>query len=203
MITTSSNKQDFIKRLFKHNLREKLIAAVCTAVILLVAVCLKPVNKVYSVSVNAKISPDQELVSENIGRIEVKVSGNFFELRKIKAEDLVMNFDFSNEPAGETSVKSQQQDKASLYNVVKDILSIKGKERELDADASFEVLCSGKDKPFVYKRGNLIMMVNTGEKDVEYTADYPAEEVYSIGRIERTGSKIVLKAQSFGIMRLK
>ena len=41
------------------------------------------------------------------------------------------------------------------------------------------------------------------EKDVEYTADYPAEEVYSIGRIERTGSKIVLKAQSFGIMRLK
>ena len=116
MITTSSNnKQDFIKRLFKHNLREKLIAAVCTAVILLVAVCLKPVNKVYSVSVNAKISPDQELVSENIGRIEVKVSGNFFELRKIKAEDLVMNFDFSNEPAGEISLNIGDKELPAVF----------------------------------------------------------------------------------------
>ena len=52
-------------------------------------------------------------------------------------------------------------------------------------------------------------MVNPGEKDIEYTADYPAiengdyEEVYSIGRIERSGSKIVLKAQSFAMIRLK
>ena len=114
MITTSS-KQEFMKRLFKHNLREKLIAAVCTAVILLVAVCLKPVSKVYSVSVNAKISPDQELVSENIGRVEVKVGGNFFELRKIKAEDLIMNFDFSNEPAGEISLNIGDKELPAVF----------------------------------------------------------------------------------------
>ena len=114
MITTSS-KQEFMKRLFKHNLREKLIAAVCTAVILLVAVCLKPVSKVYSVNVNTKISPDQELVSENIGRIEVKVSGNFFELRKIKAEDLVMNFDFSNESAGEINLNIGDKELPAVF----------------------------------------------------------------------------------------
>ena len=114
MITTSS-KQDFIKRLFRHNLREKLIAAFCTVVVMLVAFCLKPVNKVYSVSVNTKISPDQELVSENIGRIEVKVSGNFFELRKIKAEDLVMNFDFSNESAGEISLNIGDKELPAVF----------------------------------------------------------------------------------------
>ena len=50
-------------------------------------------------------------------------------------------------------------------------------------------------------------MVNPGEKDIEYTADHPAiksgnfEEVYSIGRIEHSGDKVVLKAQSFEIIR--
>ena len=102
-------------RLFKHNLREKLLAAVCTMVILLVAVCLRPVNKVYSVSINTKISPDQELVSENIDRIEVKVSGNFFELRKVKAEDLVIDLDFSKESAGEISLNIGDKELPAVF----------------------------------------------------------------------------------------
>lgn len=111
----ASSKQEFMTRLFKHNLREKLLAAVCTAVILLVAVCLRPVNKVYSVSVNTKISPDQELVSENIDRIEVKVSGNFFELRKVKAEDLVIDLDFSKESAGEISLNIGDKELPAVF----------------------------------------------------------------------------------------
>ena len=98
-----TQKQGFIKRAFTRNLREKFLAALCAVLVMLVAICLKPVNKVYSVQVNTKISPDQVLVSENIDRIEVKVNGNFFELRKIKSEDLVINFDFSSEKAGEIS----------------------------------------------------------------------------------------------------
>jgi hypothetical protein len=98
-----TQKPGFIKRAFTHNLREKLLSVLCAVVVMFVAVCFKPVNKVYSVKINTKISPDQVLVSENIDRIEVKVSGNFFELRKIKSEDLVINFDFSSEKAGEIS----------------------------------------------------------------------------------------------------
>jgi len=98
-----TQKQGFIKRAFTHNLREKLLSVLCAVVLMLVAVCFKPVHKVYSVTVNTKISPEQVLVSENIDKIEVKVSGNFFELRKIKSEDLVINFDFSSEKAGEIS----------------------------------------------------------------------------------------------------
>lgn len=98
-----TQKPGLIKRIFTHNLREKFLAAACALVVMLVAVCFKPVNKVYSVKVNTKISPEQVLVSENIDQIEVKVSGNFFELRRIKSEDLVINFDFSSEKAGEIS----------------------------------------------------------------------------------------------------
>ena len=98
-----TQKQGFIKRAFTHNRREKLLSVLCTVVVMLVAVCLKPVSKVYSVRVSTKISPDQELVSGAADQIEVKVRGNFFELRKIKSEDLVINFDFSDESAGEIS----------------------------------------------------------------------------------------------------
>ena len=98
-----TQKQGFIKRAFTHNLREKILSALCAVLVMFVAICFKPVSKVYSVKVNTKISPDQLLVSENIDKIEVKVSGNFFELRKIKSEDLVINFDFSSEKAGEIS----------------------------------------------------------------------------------------------------
>lgn len=98
-----TQKQGFIKRAFTHNLREKILSALCAVLVMFVAICFKPVSKVYSVKVNTKISPDQLLVSENIDKIEVKVSGSFFELRKIKSEDLVINFDFSSEKAGEIS----------------------------------------------------------------------------------------------------
>lgn len=103
MINTSS-KQDFVTRFFKYNLREKLLAVFCTLLIMFVAVCLKPVNKVYSVKVYTKTAPDQVIVSGSIDHVEVKVNGNFFALRKIESEDLVMNFDLSNESAGEITV---------------------------------------------------------------------------------------------------
>jgi len=133
-------------------------------------------------------------------------------------DDGVVNMGFSGAPRDRLylpvdekgpSVTSQQSDGTSLYNVVRKILAIRAKEKSLNADASFEVLCSGKDKPFVYKRGSLVMMVNPSGKDAEYTVDYPAimngdyEEVYSIGRIDRSDSKIVLKAQSFVMIGLK
>ena len=96
-------KHDFMRRVFVHNIREKLLAVLCSVVVLLVAISFKPLHKVYSVKVHTKISPDQVLVSGNIDHVEIKVSGTFFELRQVKNEDLVINFDFSSEKAGEIS----------------------------------------------------------------------------------------------------
>ena len=100
-ITTS--KQDFFKRVFSHNRREKLISLLCTVMVMLVAVCFTRINKVYTLKVDTKISEDHKVVSGNIDSVEVKVTGNFFELRKVKNEDLVIRFDFSSEKAGEIS----------------------------------------------------------------------------------------------------
>ena len=98
-----TQKQGFIKRVLTHNRREKLLAVLCTVLVMLVALCFKQVSKVYTLKVNAKIAEDQIVVSGNIDSVEVKVSGTFFELRKVKTEDLVINFDFSSEKAGEIS----------------------------------------------------------------------------------------------------
>lgn len=118
-----TQKQGFIKRAFTHNLREKILSALCAVLVMFVAICFKPVSKVYSVKVNTKISPDQLLVSENIDKIEVKVSGSFFELRKIKSEDLVINFDLSSENAGEINRTLDESFLSSSFSAL-DIKSI-------------------------------------------------------------------------------
>lgn len=116
-------KQELIKKIFICNLREKIFAVLCTLLALYVATCFKTVHKVYSVKVNTKISPKQILVSNIIDHVEVKVNGNFFELRKIKSEDLVINFDFSSEKAGEISVNIGEKELPSSFTAL-DVKSI-------------------------------------------------------------------------------
>lgn len=100
MNVTTSSAQERFKRIFTHNLREKAIAAACAAVFLILSFCFKPVSRIYSVKVETKVAPDQTIVFSSTDHVDVKVSGNFFELRKID-EDLVINFDLSSENAGE------------------------------------------------------------------------------------------------------
>ena len=116
-ITTSSSQERF-KRIFTHNLREKAIAAACAAVFLMLSFCLKPIPRIYSVRFDTKISSDQVLVSASTDHVEVKVNGNFFELRKIKNEDLVINFDFSSEKAGEISRTIDESLLASSFSAL-------------------------------------------------------------------------------------
>lgn len=127
----TSSSQERLKRIFTHNLREKAIAAVCAAVFLILSFCFKPVSRIYSVKVGMKTAPDQTIVFSSTDHVEVKVSGNFFELRKIKSEDLVINFDFSSENAGEISRSVEEnllpQSFAALdvKNIVPQILTVK------------------------------------------------------------------------------
>ena len=102
-MNTMKPKHGFIKRAFTRNLREKAIAAACAVVFLMISFCFKPVSRIYSVRIETKIAPEQVIVASSTDHAEVKVSGNFFELRKIKDEDLVIKFDFSSEKAGEIS----------------------------------------------------------------------------------------------------
>ena len=58
------------------------------------------------------------------------------------------------------TVEEQNDRSDSLYNTVKSILKIRNEEESLNADADFEVIMSGVHLPFVYRRGELIIVVN-------------------------------------------
>lgn len=136
----TSSTQERLKRIFTHNLREKAIAAVCAAVVLLLSFCFRPVTKVCSVKVNMKISPEQELVSGAIDRVEVKVSGNFFELRKVGSENPVINFDFSAENAGEISktidesLLPQSFAALDIKNIMPQTLTVRTEARKVESE---------------------------------------------------------------------
>lgn len=108
MNISTSSKPERLKRIFTHNFREKFLAALCAAVVLLLAFCFKQVQRTYTFAINTKIAEDQVLVSQNVYFAEVKVSGNFFDLRRIDIENLAINFDFSAEKAGEISKKADE-----------------------------------------------------------------------------------------------
>lgn len=103
MNITTSSKSERLKRIFTHNFREKALAALCALVALLLSFCFKQANRTYMLKINTKIAQDQVLVAQNAHMIEVKASGTFFDLRKITAENLEINFDFSVETAGKIS----------------------------------------------------------------------------------------------------
>lgn len=101
MNITTSSRSERLKRIFTHNFREKALAALCALVALLLSFCFTPAQQTYRLKINSRIAPEQVLVSQNANLIEVSVSGTFFDLRRITAENLEINFDFSAENAGE------------------------------------------------------------------------------------------------------
>ena len=118
MNITTSSKQERLKRIFTHNFREKALSVVCAAATMLLAFCFTPVHQIYTFKIKTNIASDQILVFQNTDSIEVKVSGTFFDLRKINSENLEINFDFSSEKAGEISrTASENLFPASLANL--------------------------------------------------------------------------------------
>jgi len=101
------------------------------------------------------------------------------------------------------TVEAQEKDENSLLSTVKEILFLRHREDDLQADAEFVPICTEEDKPFVYKRGKLFCMVNTTGKRLEVSLnDMPMGDVlYKIGDDAIADGKLVVEAQSFAVMR--
>ena len=101
------------------------------------------------------------------------------------------------------TVEAQEKDANSLLSTVKEILSLRHCEDDLQADAEFVPVCTEENKPFVYKRGKLFCMVNTTGKRLEVSLnDMPKGDVlYKIGDVIIADGKLVVEAQSFAVMR--
>ena len=116
-----------------------------------------------------------------------------------KAEDLYLPVD----PAEDApTVEAQEKDPESLLNTVKQILALRHGNEDLQADADFSVICSEPGRPFVYRRGNLILAVNPDSTVKEIALDLGGREImYQIGSVSKSGGALTLEGQSFVILK--
>ena len=82
------------------------------------------------------------------------------------------------------------------------LLKLRHAEEDLQADAEFEPLCAEKGKPFVYRRGELVLAVNpSGEAlSAEVTAG-DRKPLFVIGSADIEEGKVSLGAQSFVVLK--
>ena len=115
------------------------------------------------------------------------------------AEELYLPVD----PAEDApTVETQQADPDSLLNTVKAVLKLRHAEEDLQADGEFSVVCSEPDRPFVYRRGALLLAVNPngGNRSAEIGAEN-RECIFVIGEAELENGVLTLGPQSFAVFR--
>lgn len=114
------------------------------------------------------------------------------------------------------TVENQRSDPNSLYNVVKELTSIRHQYMDLWADGNFEVIYAEKDEfPFVFKRGNLVIGINPSDKKASASLTEEAytrkdgsksktlTKVYGIGDAELNSNTLNMKPQSFAVFVLE
>ncbi|MBQ3270032.1 MAG: glycosylase [Clostridia bacterium] len=107
------------------------------------------------------------------------------------------------DPAADApTVAAQEGDPDSLLNTVRALLKLRHAEEDLQADAAFEPICTEKDKPFVYRRGSLVLAVNPSGKACEVKAPVSGKKpIFTIGEASVSGDAISLGAQSFAVLK--
>ena len=115
------------------------------------------------------------------------------------AEQLYLPQDLSDDAP---TVQKQAHIPDSLYQVTKQLTSLRHKYTDLQADGSFEVLHaeSGQD-PFVYRRGSLILAVNPSCETVKYTNEVLRNKqiLYRIGEVSLQEDTLTAGPESFAV----
>lgn len=97
-------------------------------------------------------------------------------------------------------VEKQKNDSNSLWNVTKDIISLRHRYSDLQADGDFEVLY-GYKQFIVYKRGHLIIALNTSKQVKKWhTSNKVLKTVYEVGDYKMTQDMLYVNGQSFVVM---
>lgn len=103
------------------------------------------------------------------------------------------------DPAADApTVEAQEKDPESLLNTVRALLKLRHSEADLQADGAYETVCAEKDKPFVYRRGSLLLAVNPSGETLEVKAPVgDRKPLFTLGKAEIAGDVLTLGAQSF------
>ncbi len=116
-----------------------------------------------------------------------------------KPEDLYLPVD----PAEDAPcVAEQAAEEDSLLSETKRLIKLRHRYEALQADAPFEALTADPSRPFVYRRGSLILAVNPGPRTLSW-ADPRVKAggiLYRIGEAGAEDSRLILPAQSFVLL---
>lgn len=100
------------------------------------------------------------------------------------------------------TVEKEERDPDSLLNTVKALLSLRHREGDLQADAAYETVCAEKDRPFVYRRGGMLLAVNPAGEALSAPVDAAGKQiVFSIGSAEIRPGSLAMGPQSFAVMK--
>ncbi|MDD7266881.1 MAG: alpha-amylase family glycosyl hydrolase [Lachnospiraceae bacterium] len=98
-------------------------------------------------------------------------------------------------------VQSQEADKTSLLQTTRELIALRHRYEDLQADAPFSVILAKKDRPFVYRRGSMIVAVwpkaGKSRTCVQELAGHQA--VYSIGEISLEGTTLAVDGPGFAV----
>lgn len=112
----------------------------------------------------------------------------------------------TGKPGRTITVKSAEENPASVYHTIRKLLKLRHSREELQADASFEVVYVKENEyPLIYRRGDLLIMANPSAEAVEVTLEAVTngkETIYSIGEAALAEGKVSMKGQSFAIIQL-
>jgi maltose alpha-D-glucosyltransferase/alpha-amylase len=115
-------------------------------------------------------------------------------------EKLYLPIDDRNPVNVETALKTEN----SLLSVVKKIISLRHNEDSLKASADFEVVFAEKEKPFAFRRGDLICVVNPSNEAAAIDNSVEkmlGERIYSIREGEESNN--IISGSEFYIYRAK
>jgi len=106
------------------------------------------------------------------------------------------------------NAKAMMADKNSLFNVVKDVLTIRKAEEDLLKDDNLEiVLAKDNKRVFAFKRGSLLIVVNPDEtwdnvSFLKLKIKELGDCIYKQGEVSISGKELAMGAQSFAIFRV-
>ncbi|WP_320128646.1 alpha-amylase family glycosyl hydrolase [uncultured Sphaerochaeta sp.] len=98
------------------------------------------------------------------------------------------------------TVENQELDKTSLLHFVREIISIRRANPDLGSTANLEFLyAKSHEYPLVYRRGNFVICLNPGKKDVTIALSVEGRPLYSLGRSVLQNGHLFMGGQSFVI----
>ena len=102
------------------------------------------------------------------------------------------------------TVAAQRENPDSLWNVIRDVILLRHREKDLHGNGDFEILSASFDAaPFVFRRRGLIIAVNPKLQAFDMPLRVSSAPIFRIGPAPAiSGETIVLAPQSFAVMRV-